>query len=77
MEGHHSLFLTKFKFFKTATISSNMLCHCEIFLVLAKYNGILNKIMRGPPPHYYFIFSKYFKVSYSKYFEFLSVSFCG
>ena len=38
--GHHSLF---------SVFSRTLWCYCEIFLVLAKYKGILYKIMNGDP----------------------------
>ena len=63
---HHSLFLTKnFKRTKVAIFSRTLLCFCEIFLFLAKYKGILYKIVNGDPKLLFHIFRvKYFKIIY-------------
>ena len=41
---------TNFKHAKVAIFVRILLCHCKICPVLAKYMGILNKIMKGDPP---------------------------
>ena len=57
-EGHHSLLLTKhFTPPNIAIFSNTLWCYCEYFFLLAKYKGILYKIMNGDP-NYYFMFSK-------------------
>ena len=64
--GHRSLFLTKnFKHTKVAIFSRTLWCYCEIFLVLAKNKGNLNKIMNGDPKLLFHIFKvKYLKIIY-------------
>ena len=64
--GQLSLFLTKkFKHTKVAVFSRSLWCYCEIFLVFAKYKGILNKIMNGDPKLLFHIFKvKYLKIIY-------------
>ena len=70
--GHRSFF----KCTQVAIFSRTLWCYCEIFLVLPKYKGILNKIMNGDPKLLFHIFKvKYLKSIYWKYYEFLSVSF--
>ena len=64
--GHRSIFLTKkFKRTKVVIFYRTLWCYCEIFLVLAKYKGILNKIMNGDPKLLFHIFKvKYLKIIY-------------
>ena len=46
---------------KVEIFSCTLLCYCKFLLVLAKYKGILNKIMIGDPQLLFHIFNiKYF-----------------
>ena len=51
--------------------SRTLWCNCEIFLVLAKYKGILNKKINGDPKLLFHIFKvKYLKIIYLNFINF-------